>query len=119
MTTGRINQVTTIRETDFFVRSSQNKTGVSQQHTRVSHTHRSSVPPEKIEHESPSLCFFLVAAEMSPLTCVFVCGIHTLTHVRIKKQFTQICDSSVDDLQSHNRSPDQSDQDSCTPDSSN
>ena len=118
MTTGRINQVTTIRETDFFVRSSQNKTGVSQQHTRVSHTHRSSVPPKKIEHESPSLCFFLVAAEMSPLTCLCVCGIHTPTHVRIKKQFTQICDSSVDDLQSHNRSPDQSDQDSCTPESS-
>ena len=38
--------------------------------------------------------------------------------MRIKKQFTQICDSSVDDLQSHNRSPDQSDQDSCTPESS-
>ena len=115
MTTGRINQVTTIRETDFFVRSSQNKTGVSQQHTRVSHTHRSSVPPEKIEHESPSLCFFLVAAEMS-LSRVYVWNTHT--RVRIKKQFTQICDSSVDDLQSHNRSPDQSDQDSCTPESS-
>ena len=43
---------------------------------------------------------------------------NTPTRVRIKKQFTQICDSSVDDLQSHNRSPDQSDQDSCTPESS-
>ena len=43
---------------------------------------------------------------------------NTHTRVRRKKQFTQICDSSVDDLQSHNRSPDQSDQDSCTPESS-
>ena len=43
---------------------------------------------------------------------------NTPTRVRTKKQFTQICDSSVDDLQSHNRSPDQSDQDSCTPESS-
>ena len=84
MTTGRINQVTTIRETDFFVRSSQNKTGVSQQHTIVSHTHRSSVPSKEIEHESPSLCFFLVAAEMSPLPCVFVWNTHT--HTRENKE---------------------------------
>ena len=81
MTTGRINQVTTIRETDFFVRSSQNKTGVSQQHTRVSHTHRSSVPSKEIEHESPSLCFF-----SSPLKCPLSHVYVEYTHTRENKE---------------------------------
>ena len=83
MTTGRINQVTTIRETDFFVRSSQNKTGVSQQHTRVSHTHRSSVPSTD-RTRIPESVFFLVAAEMSPLTCACVWNTHT--HTRENKE---------------------------------
>ena len=91
MTTGRINQVTTIRETDFFVRFHKTRPAY------LNNTQRCSTKtdnPFSLREMDPRICVF----SSSPLKCPFSHG-YVSTHTREKKnQFTQICDSSVDDV---------------------